>query len=439
MARTKVVIIGGGFGGMTAARFLRDAEVVLIDRTNHHVFQPLLYQVATAALSPTDIAWPLRTLFRSQPNVRVVMDDVVSIDRSARVVRLRDSAPIAFDTLIVAPGSRHAYFGHDEWEALAPGLKTMADAVYLRERMLLAFEEAERQRAETGMQDRLTFVIVGGGPTGVELAGSLIEIGRKAMGPDYPHLRLEDLSIILVEAGPRVLPGFDPALSAKALTALERMGVTVKLNNPVSAVRADGVMVGNEWIPSTNVVWAAGNKASPLLNTLAVPRDANGRIKVRPDLTIPDEPWIFVIGDSAHCLDRDGSPLPGIAPVAMREGQYVASVINQNLPPDQRSPFTYTDRGMLATIGRAQAVAQIGPIHASGFLAWALWCIVHVFFLIGLRNRIRVMSEWTWYYLTFKPGARLLFEQPAGRPHCSSTQQTEATAVEDRAPTRRAA
>lgn len=439
MARTQVVIIGGGFGGMTAARFLRDCDVVLIDRTNHHVFQPLLYQVATAALSPTDIAWPLRTLFRSQPNVRVVMDDVVSIDRSARVVRLRDSAPIAFDRLIVAPGSRHAYFGHDEWEALAPGLKTMADAIYLRERMLLAFEEAERQRAETGAQNRLTFVIVGGGPTGVELAGSLIEIGRKAMGPDYPHLHLEDLSIILVEAGPRVLPGFAPALSAKALSALERMGVTVKLNNPVSAVRTDGVMVGPEWIPSRNVLWAAGNKASPLLSTLAVPQDGNGRVKVGADLTIPDDPWIFVIGDAAHCLDRAGKPLPGIAPVAMGEGQYVATIINQNLPPDQRSPFLYKDRGMLATIGRAQAVAQIGPIHASGFLAWALWCIVHVFFLIGLRNRVRVMSEWTWYYLTFKPGAKLLFEQPAGRPRSSSTQQTAQTALEDRTTSRRAA
>lgn len=429
MSRKQVVIIGGGFGGLTVARSLRHADVVLIDRTNHHLFQPLLYQVATAALSPSDIAWPLRTLFRSQPNVRVVMDDVVSIDRTARVVRLRDSAPIAFDTLIAAPGSRHAYFGHDEWETLAPGLKTMADAIYLRERMLLAFEEAERQRAETGVQNRLTFVIVGGGPTGVELAGSLVEIGKKAMGPDYPHLRLKDLSIILVEAGPRILPGFDPKLSAKAAGTLAHMGVTVKLNNPVSVVRADGVMVGNEWVPSSNVIWAAGNKASPLLNTLDAPQDSYGRVKVRADLTIPDEPWIFVIGDSAHCLGQDGKPLPGIAPVAMQEGRYVATLINQELSPEQRSPFVYTDRGMLATIGRAQAVAQIGPVHVSGFPAWALWCIVHIFFLIGFRNRVRVMSEWTWFYLTFKPGARLLFGQSAdfrnrssqGHPHESAT------------------
>ncbi|MDR4466114.1 MAG: NAD(P)/FAD-dependent oxidoreductase [Nitrospira sp.] len=439
MIRKRVVIIGGGFGGMTAARFLEDVDVVLIDRTNHHVFQPLLYQVATAALSPNDIAWPLRTLFRSQPNIRVVMDDVISIDRTARVVRLQDSAPIEFDALVVAPGSRHAYSGHTEWEALAPGLKTIGDAVHLRERMLLAFEVAERQRAETGTQNRLTFVIVGGGPTGVELAGSLVEIGRKAMGLDYPHLHLQDLSIVLVEAGPRVLPGFDPKLSAKALNTLERMGVTVKLNNPVTAVYSDGVMVGNEWVPSANVIWAAGTKASPVLNTLAVPQDPCGRVKVQPDLTIPEDPWIFVIGDAAYCRDRDGKPLPGIAPVAIKEGQYVATVINEDLRPEQRLPFSYTDRGMLATIGRGQAVAQIGPFRASGYWAWAFWCVVHIFFLIGLRNRIRVMSEWTWYYLTFKPGARLLGEQPGTQSGVSSTVHAPEPAVQKRRPLRRAA
>ncbi|MBK9306558.1 MAG: NAD(P)/FAD-dependent oxidoreductase [Nitrospira sp.] len=428
--RKRVVIIGGGFGGMTAARFLDDVNVVLIDRTNHHVFQPLLYQMATAALSPSDIAWPLRTLFRSQPNVLVVLDDVVSVDRTARVVRLRDSAPIEFDALVVAPGSRHAYFGHAEWEALAPGLKTIGDAVHLRERMLFAFEVAERQRAETGTQDRLTFVIVGGGPTGVEFAGSLVEIGRKAMGPDYPHLHLEDLSIVLLEAGPRVLPGFDPKLSAKALNTLEHMGVTVKLNTPVTAVHSDGVMVGREWVPSPHVIWAAGNKASPLLNTLAAPQDPCGRVKVQPDLTIPDDPWICVIGDAAHCLDGDEKPLQGIAPVAIKEGQYV---------PEQRPPFTYTDRGMLATIGRGQAVAQIGLFRASGFWAWTFWCMVHIFFLIGSRNRIRVMSEWTWYYLTFKPGARLLGEQPGTQSAVSSTDHAPEPTEEKRRPRRRAA
>ena len=409
MAHTRVVIIGGGFGGLTAARALRHNPVTLIDRANHHLFQPLLYQVATAALSPGDIAWPLRTVFRTQPNVHVMMDDVVVIDRTRRVVRLQQSPPIIFDVLIVAPGSRHAYFGHEEWESSAPGMKTMTDAVRLREKMLMAFEEAERHRATSGSSPRLTFVIVGGGPTGVELAGALAEIGRRAMGPDYPHLRTEDLSIILVEAGPRILPGFDRTLSAKAADALVHMGVTIKLNSPVTAVSPDGVQIGAEWIPSTHIVWAAGNRASPLLNTLSAPQDSAGRIRVQPDLSIPDDPWIFIIGDAAHCLGRNGNPLPGVAPVAMQQGRYVAALINHHLPPAKRSAFVYADRGMLATIGRAHAVAQFGPIHASGFPAWVLWCVVHIFFLIGFRNRVRVMSEWVWYYLTFKPGARVLY------------------------------
>ncbi len=421
MTRKRVVIIGGGFGGLAAARCLRHADVVLVDRTNHHLFQPLLYQVATAALSPSDIAWPLRTVFRSLSSVRVVMDEVVAIDRVARLVRVRNSLSIPFDVLVVAPGSRHAYFGHDEWEAFAPGLKTMTDAIRLRGKMLLAFEDAERRRAATGAQDQLTFVIVGGGPTGVELAGALAEIGRKAMGPDFPTLRLDDLSIVLVEAGPRILHGFSVDLSEKAATALARMGVTVKLNRQVSAVREDGVVIGNEWIPSTSTIWAAGNKASPLLNTLSVPQDASGRIKVRPDLTIPDDPWIFVIGDAAHCVGGDGNPLPGLAPVAMQEGRYVAKMIAHETAPEQRRPFIYKDRGMLATIGRAQAVAQLGPVHVAGLVAWLLWCTVHIFFLIGFRNRVRVMSEWMWYYLTFKPGARLLFEQPRQPRHEPAT------------------
>ncbi|HMS82400.1 MAG TPA: NAD(P)/FAD-dependent oxidoreductase [Nitrospira sp.] len=438
--RKRVVIIGGGFGGMTTACFLRDVDVILIDRTNHHVFQPLLYQVATAALSPDDIAWPLRTLFRSQPNARIVMDDVLSIDRIAHVVHLRHSAPINFDALIVAPGSRPDYFGHEEWEENAPGLKTMADAVHLRERILLALEGADRQRAETGAQNRLNFVVVGGGPTGVELAGALLQIGRTTMGPDYPHLRVEDLSITLVEAGSRILPGFNPTLSANALTALEQMGVTVKLNKPVTAVHANGVRLGDdEWVASTNVIWAAGIKASPLLKTLGVDLDPCGRINVQPDMTIPGDPWIFVIGDAAHCPDREGIPLPAIAPVAMSEGRYVAEMINQELLPQQRVPFLYRDRGMLATIGRGKAVAQFGPIRASGFLAWALWCIVHVFFLIGLRNRVRVMTEWTWYYLTFKPGARLLCDQPTTQHKMSSNGQAGETTKANRNPLRRAA
>ena len=412
MPHKQIVIIGGGFGGLTAAQSLHDADVWLIDRTNHHLFQPLLYQVATAALAPGDIAWPLRTIFRRHPHVRVVMDEVLSIDRVARLLLMRDSPPIAFDILVVAPGSRHSYFGHDAWEQLAPGLKTLADAVYLREKMLLAFEEAERRRIATGTRDRLTFVIVGGGPTGVELAGALAEIGQKAMGPDFPNLCLDDLALLLVEAGSRILPGFSPELSVKAAAALERMGVTITLNSPVAEIRPDGVMIGSEFVRSTNIIWAASNKASPLLTSLGVPQDRSGRVEVQEDLTIPGDPWIFVIGDAAHCIGPDGNPLPGLAPVAAQQGRYVARLIREETAPDQRRPFVYNDRGMLATIGRAQAVAQIGLLRFSGLVAWLLWCVVHIFLLIEFRSRVRVMSEWMWYYLTFKPGARIIYTQP---------------------------
>ncbi|HJT22295.1 MAG TPA: NAD(P)/FAD-dependent oxidoreductase [Nitrospira sp.] len=406
MAHKRVIIIGGGFGGLTAAKALRDADVVLIDRTNHHLFQPLLYQVATAALSPGDIAWPLRTMFRGQPRVRVVKDEVLSIDRKERQVLLREEPPLPFDVLIVAPGSRHSYFGHDGWESSAPGLKTMADAVQLREKMLQAFEEAERARHP------LTFVIVGGGPTGVELAGALAEIGRKAVGPDFPLLKLQNVTILLVEAGPRILPAFSPDLSARAADALEHMGVTIRVNSPVTDIQADGLTIGQEFIRSTHMIWAAGNKASPILASLAAPQDGIGRIKVRPDLTLPGDPDIYVIGDAAYCVGRDGHPLPALAPVAMQQGRYVASLINRGTAPDRRAPFAYADRGMLATIGRAQAVAEIGPFRFAGLFAWLLWCVVHIFFLIGLRNRIRVMLEWMWYYVTFKPGARVIYDLP---------------------------
>ncbi|HKO30753.1 MAG TPA: FAD-dependent oxidoreductase, partial [Nitrospiraceae bacterium] len=311
--------------------------------------------------------------------------------------------------LIVAPGSRHSYFGHDSWEQSAPGLKNLADAIYLREQMLLAFEEAERRQIATGTRDRLTFVIVGGGPTGVELAGALAEIGWKAMGPDFPNLRLDDLGILLVEGGARILSAFSPDLSAKAATALERKGVTIRLNSRVSEVRTDGVMIGSEFVRSTNVIWAAGNKASPLLTSLAVPQDEFGRIHVRSDLTIPGESWIFVIGDSAHCADPSGNPLQGLAAVAVQQGRYVAKLIREETAPDQRRPFVYADRGILATIGRAHAVAQFGLFHLSGLLAWLIWCMVHIYLLISFRSRVRVMAEWIWYYITFKPGARIMY------------------------------
>lgn len=410
----RIAIIGGGFGGLTAARSLRkaDVQITLIDRTNHHLFQPLLYQVATAALSPGDIAWPLRTVFRSQRNVRVVMDDVQRIDRDARLLHVAEQSPIPFDSLIVAPGSHHSYFGHHEWERFAPGLKTLTDALNLRARMLLAFETAERLTNKAEAQSQLTFVIVGGGPTGVELAGALAEIGCHTMLPDFPSLQHLAVRILLVEAGERILPGFSARLSATAQAALESKGVTILLKTTVQDVRPTGVSIGGQFIETTNVIWAAGNRASKLLESLHVPLDAAGRVIVRSDLTIPDDPWIFVLGDAASFRDRQGHPLPGLAPVAIQEARYVATVIARRTAPAERAPFHYADRGTLATIGRAQAVAQFGSLGLSGVWAWLLWCVVHIFFLIGFRNRFRVMSEWMWYYLTFKAGARLMHMNP---------------------------
>ena len=410
-ARSKVVIVGGGFGGLAAARALEKAEVdvVLIDRANHHLFQPLLYQVATAALSPGDIAWPLRTLFRSQRNVRVVLGEVQRIDRAGRQVELMEGAPIPYDRLVLAPGARHSYFSHPEWEADAPGLKTLPDALELRERMLMAFERAERLNGTQDVHQYLTFVIVGGGPTGVELAGALAEIGKKAMAPDFRVLHEEEFRIVLVEGSGRILEAFSPNLSRKAQSALEALGVRVMLNSRVEEVTSQGVLAGTEFICSANILWAAGNVTSPIVKSLDAPLDVAGRVLVRQDLSLSGDPWIFVIGDAAHCLTREGRPLPGLAPVAMQEGRYVAGIIGGHVPEEQRPPFKYRDRGIIATIGRAKAVAQFGPFALSGLVAWLAWCVIHIFFLIGFRNRFRVMFEWIWYYLTFKPGARLIY------------------------------
>lgn len=406
-----VVIVGGGFGGLAAARALRHAqvEVILIDRVNHHLFQPLLYQVATAALSPGDIAWPLRTLFRSQGNVRVVLDEVQKVDRAARCLTLMDGGPLAYGSLVLSPGSRHSYFGHDEWENDAPGLKTLPDALELRERMLMAFEKAERSKSASEVREQLTFVIVGGGPTGVELAGALAEIGRKAMAPDFQVLHKAECRILLIEGGGRILEAFPPDLSRKAQASLESLGVTVRLNSRVQEVTSKGVAAGSEFIRSAHVIWAAGNMAAPLVTSLGVPLDQSGRVVVNPDLSVNGDPWVFVIGDAAHCPTSTGKALPGLAAVAMQEGRYVAEIIARHIPEANRMPFVYRDRGILATIGRAKAIAQLGPVSLSGLLAWLAWCFVHIFFLIGFRNRFRVMFEWIWYYVTFKPGARLIY------------------------------
>lgn len=410
-SRDPVVIVGGGFGGLAAARALHrmQGDIILIDRVNHHLFQPLLYQVATAALSPGDIAWPLRTLFRSQRNVRIMLDEVRAIDRVARRIELRNGDPVPYSCLILAPGARHSYFGHDAWEEDAPGLKTLPDALEIRERMLMAFEKAQRLHGTPAARDQLTFVIVGGGPTGVELAGALAEIGRKAMTPDFPVLQDAACRILLIEGGSRILEAFPPALSRRAQASLESLGVTVLLNRRVQKVNSEGVLAGSEFIRSAHVIWAAGNVASPILTSLGVPLDSSGRVMVGPDLSLRGDPWVFVIGDAAHCLSSVHKPLPGLAAVAMQEGRYVAEIITRGIPEERRIPFVYRDRGILATIGRAKAVAQFGTVSLSGVVAWLAWCFVHIFFLIGFRNRARVMFEWIWYYVTFKPGARLIY------------------------------
>ena len=415
-ARTvpQVVIVGGGFGGLTATQSLRSArvDVVLIDRTNHHLFQPLLYQVATAALSPGDIASPLRTILQRQRNVRILMDDVLAVDRAKRIVHMAKT-DVPYDYLILAPGSRHSYFGKAQWGAWAPGLKTLADAVSIREHILLSFERAERVQGTSAAHRYLTFVIVGAGPTGVELAGAIAEIARASILPDFPLIRSSDIRVLLIEAGSRILMGFDEALAMRAQRVLTDLGVDVRLEAPVTDVNERGVSAGGQVIETANVIWAAGNEASPVLRTLNVPLDRQGRVAVGPDLSIPGDRCVFVIGDAARATDGRGQPLPALAPVAIQQGRYVGDLIAKDVPSHARSPFVYKDRGMLATIGKAHAIAQIGRLRTVGVLAWVLWCVVHIFFLIGFRNRLRVMFEWAWYYLTHRPGARLII----GRTH----------------------
>lgn len=410
ITRPRVVIIGGGFGGLTAAQSLRSAavDIVLVNSTNHHLFQPLLYQVATAALSETDIASPLRTILRSQSNVRVLMNEAVAVDRQARTVLLGDGSDLAFEYLILAPGSRHSYFGHEQWEQIAPGLKTLADAVHIREHILLSFELADRADKPDDMRKYLTFAIVGGGPTGVELAGAIAEIARQSIVPDFHGFTPQDIRLVLLEAGNRILPAFDRKLSAGAQAVLEKLGVDVRLNTRVTDVTEQGVIAGGEMIQTANVIWAAGNEVSPLLRSLDAPVDRQGRVCVGKDLSVPGDARMFVIGDAAYAEDADGHALPALAPVAMQQGRYVARLIRENILPTSRPPFVYHDRGTMATIGKAKAVAQIGPVRTIGLMAWVLWSLVHIFFLIGFRNRLRVMFEWAWYYVTLRPGARVI-------------------------------
>jgi len=404
-----VVIVGGGFAGLEAARRLgrRPARVTLLDRRNHHLFQPLLYQVATASLSPADIATPLRSILRRHRNVSVILAEAGAVDLAGQRVVL-DRGEIAYDALVVAAGASHSYFGHDDWELLAPGLKTLEDALEMRRRVLLAFEAAERATDGAERHALLTFVIIGGGPTGVELAGALAEISRQTIARDFRVIDPTQARIVLLEGGPRILPTFPEALSHSAAAALRRIGVEVRTNALVTRVTPDAVWVGGEQVRCRAVLWAAGVAASPLARSLGVPLDRAGRVLVEADLSIPGHPEAFVVGDLAAFLHQDGGPLPGIAPVAMQQGRAVAENVWRRLNGQPTVPFRYRDKGYMATIGRAAAVAVIGRLHLSGRIAWLAWVLVHIAFLIGFRNRFIVLFEWAWAYVTFQRGARLI-------------------------------
>jgi NADH dehydrogenase len=412
--RTRAVIVGAGFGGLNAARALARApvQITIIDCKNHHTFQPLLYQVATAGLSPGEIAAPIRSIFRSHKNVEVLMAEVTGFDLERRAVQTAEGE-VPYDYLVVAAGASHTYFGHDDWEPLAPGLKTIEDALEIRRRVLLAFELAERQTAAGDSSTPLNFVVVGAGPTGVELAGTLAEICRHALAHDFRSIDPTRAHILLLEGGPRVLPAFPEDLSASAQEQLQRLGVEVRTSTTVTLIEPGAVHFGDSRVPAAVVLWAAGVAASPLGKKLGAPLDRAGRVRVLPDLSLPHHPEVFVIGDLATLRDEHGKMLPGLAPVAIQQGRFVAQTIRRELESSpgavySRPDFHYWDKGSLATIGRAAAVADFGKIHISGVLAWLAWLFVHIFFLIGFRNRLLVLIQWAWSYVTYERGARLI-------------------------------
>jgi NADH dehydrogenase len=407
--RPRVAIIGGGFAGLSAAKALagKPFDVTVIDRHNYHLFQPLLYQVATAGLSPADIASPIRAILRYQDNANVVLADVSGIDTRRKEI-IAEGRRIPYDTLIIATGAQHAYFGHEQWAAFAPGLKTIDDATYLRRRILLAFERAEAETDPVERQRLLNFVVIGGGPTGVEMAGAIAELANRALKADFRSIDSRDARILLIEAADRLLTPFDPSLSQAAKESLERLGVEVRLGASVTDCSCEGVWIGKDFIPSRTIMWAAGVIASPAGAWLKAETDRAGRVKVNADLTVPGHSDIFVIGDTADVAGPDGKPLPGVAPVAKQEGIYVAKLLIARQKGRESEPFRYRDLGSLATIGRSSAVAQFGKLKLHGFFAWVLWCVAHIYFLIGFRNRLIVALNWAWNYVTFQRGSRLI-------------------------------
>ncbi|KAB7765056.1 NAD(P)/FAD-dependent oxidoreductase [Xanthomonas sp. LMG 12462] len=410
-----LIVVGGGFAGLWATRALARTplRITLIDRRNHHLFQPLLYQVATAGLSAPDIAAPLRQILRHQDNVEVRLGEVVDIDKQARQVRLADGQALDYDYLLVATGATHAYFGHDDWAAHAPGLKTLDDALQLRRHLLLAFERAEAETDPAARAAWLSFAIVGGGPTGVELAGTLAEIARHTLKHEFRRIDPAEARVRLIEAGPRVLSSFPEHLSAKAQQQLEKLGVEVLTGVPVADIDAHGYRLGDAFVPARTVVWAAGVAASPLAKTLQAPLDRSGRVQVQPDLSVPGHPELFVAGDLAALQQADGRPVPGVAPAAKQMGRHVADTLRRRLRGDTASvPFRYADYGNLATIGRMAAIVHLGRLQLSGVLAWWFWLAAHVFFLIGFRNRVVVLLNWAWAYWSYQRAARIILGDP---------------------------
>jgi NADH dehydrogenase len=433
-----VVIVGAGFGGLSAAQSIvrLPVQVVVVDKKNHHTFQPLLYQVATAGLSPGEIAAPIRSILRARGNVEVLLEEVLDFDVHQKKVITKEQV-LDYDFLILASGAAHAYFGHEEWEPFAPGLKTIENALEIRRRVLLAFELAERQAAEGHHFHPLQFVVIGGGPTGVELAGTLAEIARHAMNHEFRNIDPRQSRILLIEGGPRVLPAYSEKLSRKAEAQLRHLGVEVRTSSMVTRVEPGAVWIGDEKIPSPVVLWAAGVAASPLGQKLGAPLDRAGRVLVQPDLSIPGHAEVFVIGDLAALRDENGKMLPGVAPVAIQQGNWVVQTIARDLENQPRRNFRYNDKGSLATIGRAAAVAQFGKFEMSGYFAWLAWLFIHILFLIGFRNRLLVMIQWAWSYFTYERGARLITgsdELPGwteSQPQLPKTEAAESTVHAD--------